>query len=342
MLERIGCLNEVRALSPAEIAGARFYAPSGRMAEFELGSPALGLGRMALDEALFLHARHSGALAVEGASVTSLNEGVGGALLEIEETLPDGSRAKRFLRAERVVAAYGRRNALDRPLRRSFLGKRSPLVGYKLRHVFRDGADAVSTRLRGKVEIHLFNGGYCGVSEVDGGAVNVCLLAEDRVLAAAGTALQRDAGAALSLLSPSLRRRVESLRPEGEPLAVAQVTLATKETGKGSVLFVGDAAGMIAPLCGDGQAMALESAVLLSELMLQGDDVSLPARWNEGWHRRFDGRLRVGRWLQSLLSRPRAAEGAVRLLQAWPRLASSLLSATRGAKLVVATGFEPV
>lgn len=328
LLSRIGCLDSVRALGPAAIKGARFFAPSGRACEIDLGGEAWGLGRLALDEALFRHAERSGASAFEGASVTRMDESADGILLEIERTFLDGSHGKHRLRADLVVAAYGRRSGLDRPLDRDFLRRRSPFVGYKRRHALLPGAGGTAAELSGKVEIHLFDGGYCGVSMVDGGAVNVCLLAEERVFAAAG----RDPIAILARLSPSLRRRIEGLRPDGEPLAAARLTFTAKEPSSGAILFIGDAAGMIAPLCGDGQAMALESATLLADLMARAGDDDLPRLWDDLWRRRFAARLRVGHWLQALLLRPGAAEASVRVLKACPFLAKPLLAKTRGAR----------
>lgn len=330
LLKRIGCLDAVRALRPAAIAGARFFSPSGRSVEIDLGAEALGLGRAALDETLFRHAEQSGALAFEEAVVTRMDEDANGVLLEIERSLPDGTREKRLLRAELVVAAYGRRSGLDRPLQRDFLRRRSPFVGYKRRHALLPGADAVAAELLGKVEIHLFDGGYCGVSVVEAGAVNVCLLAEERVFTA-GASLRLDPITRLARLSPSLRGRIEALRPDGEPLAAAQLTFTAKEPSSGSIVFIGDAAGMIAPLCGDGQAMALESAVLLAELMAHNGNGDIPKLWDDLWLRSFASRLREGRWLQALLMRPRAAEAVVRILRPWPLLAAPLLARTRGA-----------
>jgi flavin-dependent dehydrogenase len=330
LLKRIGCLDAVLALCPAVITGARFFSPSGRSIEIDLGAKALGLSRVALDEALFRHAQQSGALAFEGAAVTRMNEDADGVLLEIERSLPAGTRTKRHLRVDRVIAAYGRRSGLDRPLNRGFLRRRSPYVGYKRRHALLMEAGAVATELRGTVEIHLFDGGYCGVNVVDDGAVNVCLLAEERVIAEAGSSLRRDATALLARLSPSLRGRIEALRPDGEPLAAAQLTFTAKEPSSGSIVFIGDAAGMIAPLCGDGQAMALESALLLADLMARSPGADLPRLWDEQWHRRFALRLRTGRWLQALLMKPRAAEAVVRILKPWPVLARPLLARTRG------------
>lgn len=331
LLARVGCLEEVKALRPAQLTCARFYAPSGREAAFALGGQGWGLSRAALDEALFRHAQRRGALAIEGAAVTRLTPEGGGALLEVALRRPDGTSGMSRLRAQRVVAAYGRRNNLDRALGRADANRRSPFVGYKLRHSLRPGARAAAASLAGSVEVHLFDGGYCGVSVVEDGSVNACLLAHERVLKPADGVAPRDLPAFLARLSPSLRARFADLLPAGEPLAAAQLDFSVRTTSVGPVLFLGDAAGMIAPLCGDGQAMALEGAVLLAELLASDDDETLPRRWEKAWRRRFAARLRLGRGLQNLLMRPSLAQATARVVAAWPALATPLLALTRSA-----------
>ncbi len=330
LLARVGCLDEVKALCPAPLTRARFYTPSGREVAFDLGGQAWGLGRAAFDETLLRHAQRRGALAFEGATVTRLTRKPGCVELEVERRRPDGTFSKGRMRADLVVAAYGRRNQLDGALGRADAGRRSPFIGYKLRHEFRPGAQAAATRLYGAVEVHLFNGGYCGLSFGEDGSVNACLLAHERLLRETGAPTVRDLPLFLSRLSPSLRARFADLRPAGVPLAAAQLAFSLRTTGEGPVLFLGDAAGMIAPLCGDGQSMALEGAILLAELMESGDDATLARRWEKAWRRRFAARLRVGRGLQNLLMRPAVAEAAARAVGAWPALAAPLLAMTRG------------
>ena len=96
-------------------------------------------------------------------------------------------------------------------------------------------------------------------------------------------------------------------------------------------------AGVIAPFFGDGQAMALRSAVLLARLILQfpaqpaGDDfLSLGRRWDRIWQREFALRMRLGRWLQPLLMRRATAEAAIRVVESFPSLGRVLVRATRG------------
>jgi len=335
LLERIGCLREVLALGPARITHGRFFSPSGRDALFGLGGEALGLSRWALDEALFRHAGRSGASAREGAKVLRVEEAGGVRRLGVEWK---GGR-RTTVEARLVVAAYGRRSALDVPFSRAFLQEPAPYLGLKRHHRPADTEEGRRrfSELEGRVEIHLFDGGYCGLSHVEGGRVNVCVLLEKELLKSLAAPRWDDVSAAMRERSASLRERLAALTPDEEGFhAAAGLGFSPKETSRGSVIFIGDAAGMIAPLCGDGQAMALESAVMLAELMgalparLGDEDIAaLGRRWDEAWRDRFDERLRRGRLLQSALLWAPAGEAAVRLISGLPRLGEALVRATR-------------
>lgn len=317
-LAGIGCLDSVKALGPAVIERSRFYSASGRGAEFALGGTAWGLSRWALDAALFRHARDCGVLAFEGAEVRALRPLAGSTVMDIDLASPGGPPRRVTLEAGVVVDARGRPPAP---------ADAAPLfVGYKRHHRPKPGFSADDV-LRGAVEVHLFPGGYCGLNAVEGGAVNVCLLAQGRWLASLESTQWEGVSQALAARSPSLRRRLEALVPEGPPSAVARVRIAPPEAPRD--LAVGDAAGMIAPLCGDGQAMALESALLLADLIGRSETSDLRAAWARTWFRRFSTRIRVGRGLQSLLLRPLGGELAVGLVGLWPQAARLLLDGTR-------------
>jgi flavin-dependent dehydrogenase len=201
-------------------------------------------------------------------------------------------------------------------------------VGLKRRHRFASGADAAE--LEGFVDIYLFKGGYCGINPVEDGAVNVCLLVDERWLACLPSPKWDAVAAEISRLNPNLGRRLRALRPDDAPLAVARISLTAPGPVSGPLLRLGDAAGMIAPLCGDGQAMALDSAILLAELMAKVERTALPEAWAAAWRRRYSARLRLGRGLQRLLLQPHAAEGVLAACGLLPAVPRWLLALTRG------------
>lgn len=334
LLLRIGCLDEVLAREPARLRACRFYAPSGRSVELSLGGEALGLSREVFDDVLLRHARRRGADTREGVRADRVEADGVSATVELESQAAAGGPERRRMRASRVVAAYGRRSKPDRALGRSFITGLHPYAGLQRHHRPASSPEGarLTSELAGVTEVHFFDGGYGGLTFVEGGRVNVCLLLHRRLLKMLSSPKWEAVAGALERRSPSLAARLAALEPEpGPALAVAQLDFRRQETHAGPILFLGDAAAMIAPLCGDGQAMALRGAVLLADEFSRGgaDAASLGPRWDAVWRRDFARRLLLGRALQSLLLKPAACEVAIRTVGLFPRLGAALIKATR-------------
>ena len=162
-----------------------------------------------------------------------------------------------------------------------------------------------------RVEVYLFAGGYVGINPVEAGAANVCLLASYDAFAKA----ERNPAAmfaAIARQNDAFGERLAGARLLEETLC----TVGAVDTGRPSrpwngVACLGDTATMIPPLCGDGMAMALQSAALCipyADAYLR-NEIDLSA-WQSGyaqaWHAAFDGRLRTGRALQAMLNSARS------------------------------------
>ena len=52
-----------------------------------------------------------------------------------------------------------------------------------------------------------------------------------------------------------------------EPVTISQISFDKKEPIENHVLMIGDAAGMITPLCGNGMSMAFHSSKIASEII---------------------------------------------------------------------------
>jgi len=136
--------------------------------------------------------------------------------------------------------------------------------------------------------------------------------------------------------SPSLRDWFERAEPDGRGwISIAQVPFVRKRAAVDQVLMAGDAAGLIAPLAGDGIAMALAGGALAGRRVrdyLAGDlpGERLPAEYARAWERRFAGRIRLSYRLQALLLHPQWARAAFGVLRAAPGLGRYLVLKTRG------------
>ena len=340
LLAEIGCLDRVLEARPAVIRSSRFVAPSGRAVELPLPGVGLGLRRWVLDHILFEHARSCGA---DTATRTEVREIVERASTDSCETTALRLRAaeneERQIAAAAVVLAHGRRDRLDRQLERPFLRRPTRWAGFQ-RHcvsISTAAGERLRKRLDGVVEVHGFDGGYCGLMFVDGGRINVCGFLDERHLKGASPNDWSALEAFLSKANPELALRLDDLAPKGDPArSVARVPLVNKEPTVGQLLCLGDAAGMVAPMCGDGQATALRSAVLLAEVFngapaaLENGAVDAIAHaWSVAWHREFARRMRLGRWLQAILVRPRWADLSVRIVRLLPPVGRLLVRATR-------------
>ncbi len=335
LLDALGLDAAVRALDPAPIDTAYLTAPDGTAWETRLPGTAWGLTRRALDEALAARARAVGVEVRTGCTVIDLSGS-----LEAGYTLHTRARGGRVgeLRARAVIGAHGKRAALDAALGRGFLRRPQPFVALK--------AHFRGPPLTGRIELHGFPGGYCGMSEFEpsaggaGRAANVCLLVRAEVFGAAvGAAAGPERVTAFMRWMRAQNSRLEAwlARAEmgsGRWLSIAQVPFSGKQPVEGGVLLAGDAAGLITPLAGDGIAMALRAGPLAAEhvsAFLAGQrSADLTRRgYARAWQRAFGPRLRLARALQALMLRPAWLGFGLRLVNLAPRLGDYLVANTR-------------
>ncbi len=294
---------------------ATLTTPSGAVWQSDLPAPALGLSRYALDAALADRMRAVGVDLFERATVTRIDGTLGGGFRLHVRGMPVQS-------AQVVIGAYGKRANLDRALSRPFLRRRQPFVGLKAHF---DGPPVPR-----RVELHTFDGGYCGLSEIEGGRINACLLVRQAKL----TGSPDDFAAWMAAQNPALgawMRSAERLMPW---LSIAQVPFVRKRVVESDVLMTGDAAGLIAPLAGDGMGMALRGGQLVADFVshyldVQPDRVALVEGYAAAWRQQFGGRLRLARLLQALLLRPSLVEPGVRVVNRLPALGQYFVTHTR-------------
>lgn len=322
LFRELGVEDEIDAERPASIRRVAITTRDGREWRASLPGEAIGLSRWTLDPLLFDAATRAGAVGRQGTVVRDVS-GTARAGFTVKFQA-DGRIVEE--RARTVVGAFGKRSRLDRSLGREARSGGSEFVAFKMHY---RGAD-----LDDWVELHAFDGGYCGMSHVENGLVNVCLIARVSALRDAGRSYDalRDG---LMRTNAALARRFDELEPAMErPVTVSQVSFRTRSTFEGDVMMVGDTAAMIAPLCGDGMAMALRSAAMAGPLVagyLDGRIAfdELKGQYTRSWRSGFGRQLGIGRVLQAGLFRPVVARLGVGVLSVFPQLGDFLVRATR-------------
>ena len=298
-------------------------AESGRSVEAPLPLGGFGLSRYRLDQLLYNAVLNAGG-EVDYAEVTDLYADSG---VTKVETLRSGSYQARV-----VIGAYGKRSRLDKKLNRAFINQKTPYLAAKAHYSGDFPEDLVA--------LYCFPGGYCGVSKVEEGRINVCYLAHQRTF----KSHQNLAGYEQAVLrqNPELEKILSRIEPVFErPLTISQISFAPKRQAHDQLLLVGDAAGMIHPLCGNGMGMAIVGAQLLStQILAQLDrpDFSFQALadgYSKAWKAEFQHRLNFGRLFNALFYRPAYFEWAVKGLSYLPWALPFFVRQTHGQPLKI-------
>jgi flavin-dependent dehydrogenase len=118
-------------------------------------------------------------------------------------------------------------------------------------------------------------------------------------------------------------------------VVISQISFDKKSQVEDHVLMVGDAAGMIAPLCGNGMSMAFHGAKIAAEhinnyLQNKVPRKSMEKYYTHGWNSHFNTRLLVGRTIQSFFGKDWITNLFIRTLQIFPAVTRYLISLTHG------------
>jgi menaquinone-9 beta-reductase len=231
------------------------------------------------------------------------------------------------LEADIVIGSFGKRSKIDMQLKRSFVQKRSPYVGVKY-HIRRDHPSDL-------IALHNFNGGYCGISNIEDGKTNLCYLTHrDLLRKHRDIETMQQTVMFQNPILKSIFTESEFLFPK--PEVINEISFETKEPVEEHILMVGDAAGMITPLCGNGMAMAIHAAKLSSDLIIQclkeksfNRDV-LEKKYTQQWRTAFAARLWRGRQVQRLFGNKVASNLAIHLALFSNPIAKAIIKSTHG------------
>ena len=120
-----------------------------------------------------------------------------------------------------------------------------------------------------------------------------------------------------------------------EPLTISQVSFAKKSQVENHLLMLGDAAGMISPLCGNGMSMAMHSSKLAFEsiskfLSNQVSRKQMERKYSLEWKTEFSKRLLMGRIVQSFFGGNTSTSFFLQTMHTLPALARFIIQATHG------------
>lgn len=297
--------------------------PKGRVLDAKLDLGGFGISRYALDHALAEIAYNEGVLLLEQAKVDSVS---------FENDLFQIKSRQGNYKAKVVVGAFGKKSNLDVQLGRAFTSQKpdpsNNFIGIKY-HV--EHPDFPSNL----IELSNFAGGYCGMSRIEDGKCCLCYLTTADLLRKNGNSIEQLEENVLQE-NPVLADRIgRSTKLFKAPIAISQVNFRTKSAVENHILMLGDAAGSIAPLAGNGMSMAFHAAHILGQLIpdfLQekSSREQLEASFTKEWNGLFRSRIGRSLQLQRLFGRAFLTELAIGTLRHFPGIARRLVKQTHG------------
>ncbi|MGY6744994.1 MAG: NAD(P)/FAD-dependent oxidoreductase [Cecembia sp.] len=307
-------------IEPAEITKFRLTSVDGQCAEMALDLGGFGISRYYLDEFLFQRAMSAGAESLLQTQVESVHFNSQENHFEVK--VQDGG----ILYAKYVLGAFGKRSKIDKSLDRGFMKEKSPYIGVKY-HVQIDYEPDV-------VALHNFEGGYCGINRIEDGKFNLCYLGSRVQLRAFGSIPEMEKQVLYK--NPHLRKIFEEADFLFEkPEVINEINFSPKSPVENHILMLGDAAGLITPLCGNGMAIAVHSGKLAADAIIQNKNrLAIENVYAKAWAHHFSARLWVGRRVQWLFGSQAVSNFSVHLMRHSRFLANKIMENTHGTPII--------
>ena len=314
-LKWLGC--DPAVLGPYSINYLSFSSKNGEAIDCKLPLGGFGISRYTLDNFLYENARFGGCEFLKDSAVNVIFK---------NDSFVVNTAANGDLSCRLVIGAYGKRSGLDQKLHRSFIFKKSPWLAIKAHYNGQFDDDLVA--------LHTFDGGYCGVSKVENGKINICYLTDYQNFKTFKNII--DFQKQVLYKNPQLKKIFEnSTMIFGQPLSISQISFERKEPIYEHLLMIGDTAGLIHPLCGNGMAMAIHSAKICAELCAQFaedkmDRDTLERRYRNAWNMNFKSRLFMGRILSDIIRNKKLFGPLMGILVKFPSLLPLIIKKTHG------------
>ena len=279
-----------------------------------------GISRYKLDAALAEIARNAGVTLLENTKVYDV---------QWEDSKHKIQSSAGTFSSSVTAACYGKKSNLDVKWNRTFVqdSQATNYVGVKY-HVMTNLPEP-------EIALHNFPGGYCGISKIEGNRFCLCYLTKSVNLKNNGQSIPEMEKNILKQ-NPVLEKILNEMTVDSEqPVTIAQISFAKKTQVENHVLCVGDAAGMITPLCGNGMSMALHGSKIAAEsityfLLQRITREEMEKSYQKNWNRLFARRLRTGRIIQRFFGKRFWSVALIRILKPFPFLVRALIRQTHG------------
>jgi flavin-dependent dehydrogenase len=322
----MGLESQFLQLRPNPIT--RFTLLPGRNAHrsVPLDFPAYGIKRGKFDEMLLNVAAGEGVNILQPAEVHDVVRK--DAVFEVHYRDENGTRA---VQGSWVVGAYGKASSIGMKISKSTLRRTTKFIGVKF-HIPRD---LLTNMQDDEIVVASGRSMYCGMNSVGDGTATLCFLESRTQQGIAAHMLLRELAESNPQFATRVTQKSLDFIREARVYGTGNLVFGQRDPVQNGVFNVGDAAGLIAPLAGDGIGIALQQARLLAQLFTENRGNAKTRNLLEAKYRRASARLLSRRMKTALVCQTVMLSGLLRplippLLGIMPGLLGVLVHATRG------------
>jgi len=300
-----------------------------RMSQFKLTSTSVlefktnldlggfGISRYLLEELLFMEAQKLGVVFMLHTKALSIMEH------ENNYQINTGSGT---VSADIVCNATGRKSNVKSKVENGFTNSTN-YIGFKYHVILKRDINFI--------EIHNFPGGYCGISAIEDDKTCLCYIVNAKKLKQVNNSI-----AELEKTVLNQNKHLKKIFNAAdflfkEPLSISGINFNIKKPVDDDTFYLGDAAGCIAPVTGNGMSMALRSASVLAKHLdtYFNENVSkteLRDNYANFWDHEFATRVKHSRYFQKLSEYPVFSNVSIGLFKTFPSLAGMAIGQTHG------------
>ncbi len=296
--------------------------PNGNKIESQLDLGGFGISRYALDNALYKIAKENGVMVLQETKVSDV-------IFKDDAFIISAGNLK--VQAKVVAGTFGKKSNLDVKFARDFIkekpNKLNNYIGVKYHVKSNEPVDTIA--------LHNFKDGYCGISKIEDDKYCLCYLTTANNLKASNNSIAQMEKNVLQK-NPFLQKIFsQATFLYKEPVTISQISFQKKSLTEDHVLMIGDAAGMITPLCGNGMSMALQgSKIAFVEInnFLQNkiSREKMEHNYINKWNKQFSPRLKNGRLIQGFFGKEWMTNFFITSLKPFPFLIKRLIKSTHG------------
>ncbi|RYU97288.1 NAD(P)/FAD-dependent oxidoreductase [Emticicia agri] len=315
-LEHIGL--DIDKLGASSISKFQLSSVRGKLLHSPLKMGGFGISRYSLDYELYKIAINLGVHFELNASVEDTQR--------INETFFVDTNTSKTFQAKLLIGSYGKRAKIDKIIQRPIPKQTTSYLGIKY-HISLDFPKDL-------IALHNFDGGYCGISAIEDNKFCLCYLCVTSNLKNKSGVKQMEQD--ILYKNPFLKEiftQADFLFKK--PEVINEVVFVTKSKVHENIIMVGDSAGLITPLAGNGMSIAIRSGFLAAQLItefFQGtiNRNELEKLYTSTWNDNFRNQLWRGRQLQKLFGKEKTAELAINFLNNLPVLMPLIIRSTHG------------